>query len=112
MEYLPHLFFECAVIKDVLVNINVKINITLQQHGHETVHLDLKHVILGFENTDENVRICLITIKHIIKLEVWKIRSLIKYENKSFPATAIQKSILSKIASCSKFLKKTRAQLL
>ena len=108
IEYLTHLFYDCAVIKDVLVNINVKINTTLQQHGHETVHLDLKHLILGFENTDKNVRIYLNTIMHIIKWEVWKIRNLIKYENKSFSATAILKSILTKIASCSKFLKATR----
>ena len=52
IEYLTHLFCECAVIKDVLANINVKINTTLRQNGHETVQLDLKQIILGFEITD------------------------------------------------------------
>ena len=108
MENLTHLYYECAIIKDVLVNINVKINTTLQHHGYETGYLYLKHVILGFENTQENLRIYLNTIMHIIKWEVWKIRNLIKYENKSFPATAILKSVLRKIASCSKFPKATR----
>ena len=109
IEYLTHLFCECAVIKDVLANVNIKINVTLQRNGHENVHLDLQHVILGFESSDNNIRIYLNTILHIVKWEVWKIRNLIKYENKSFPATAILKSILTKTDSCTQFLKATKA---
>ena len=109
IEYLTHLFCECAVIKDVLANVNIKINATLQRNGHENVHLDLQHVILGFESSDNNIRIYLNTILHIVKWEVWKIRNLIKYENKSFPATAILKSILTKTGSCTQFLKVTKA---
>ena len=48
-EYLTHLCYECAVVRDVLVKLNDKINATLQQNGHEHVHLDLRNVILGFE---------------------------------------------------------------
>ena len=97
------------MIKDVLANVNIKINATLQRNGHENVHLDLQHVILGFESSDNNIRIYLNTILHIVKWEVWKIRNLIKYENKSFPATASLKSILTKTGSCTQFLKVTKA---
>ena len=107
-EYLTHLFYECAVVRDVLIKLNDKINATLQQNGHEHVHFDLRNVILGFEIQSDRIRIYLNTILQIVKWEVWKIRNLIKYENKFFSVTSILKSVLSKIASCSKFLKATK----
>ena len=106
-EYLTHLVYECAVVRDVLVKLNDKINATLQQNGHEHVHLDLRNVILGFEIQSDRIRIYLNTILQIVKWKVWKIRNLIKYEYKFFSVTPILKSVLSKIASCSKFLKAT-----
>ena len=51
---------------------NIKINVMLQRNDFENVHFDLQNVILGFENSDNNIRIYLNTILHIVKLEVWK----------------------------------------
>ena len=108
-EYLTHLFYECSVIHDVLAKLNDKINATLLRNGHDHVLLDLKNVIIGFDNTDRCIRIYLNTILHIVKWEIWKIRNVIKYENKFFSNTAILNSVLSKITSCAKFLKATKA---
>ena len=65
----------------LLVKFNDKINATLQQNGHEHVHLYLKNVILCFEIQSDRIRIYLNTILQIVKWEVWKIRNFIKYEN-------------------------------
>ena len=108
-EYLTHLFYECSVIHDVLARLNDKINTTLLRNGQERVLLDLKNVIIGFNNTDNCIRIYINTILHIVKWEIWKIRNVIKYENKLFSATIILNSIFSKITSCAKFLKVTKA---
>ena len=108
-EYLTHLFYECSVIHDVLARLNDKINATLLRNGQEQVLLDLKNVIIGFNNTDNCIRIYINTILHIVKWEIWKIRNVIKYENKLFSATIILNSIFSKITSCAKFLKVTKA---
>ena len=51
---------------------NIKINVMLQRNDFENVHFDLQNVILGFENSDNNIRIYLNTIRHIVKWEVWK----------------------------------------
>ena len=108
IEYLTHLFYECTVIQEMLVNIQNKINSTLQGKGHEHIHFDLKTVMPGFERNEDCVRTYLNTVLHIVKWERWKLRNLIKYESKSYSVKTILKSILTKIASCCKFWKATK----
>ena len=48
------------------------------------------------------------TILHILKWELWKIRNIIKYENKTYPDEAIVKTILNKITTCRTFWMKKK----
>ena len=80
IEYLTHLFYECRVIKDVLKNLETKINQTLQSNGYEQQLLDLQLILLG---------------------------DIIKYENIRYTSGSITKTVLHKIKSCCKFWAKT-----
>ena len=102
-EYLTHLFYECRIIKDVIKNIEAKINNTLQSKGYRQQKLNLEMVIVGVIENEECVRIFLNTILQIFKWELWKIRNLIKYENVRYTSGAITKTILNKVKACSRF---------
>ena len=107
-EYLTHLFYECRVIKHGLKKIQTKINDTLQSKGYRQRSLDLKTVLLGVEENEECVRIFLNTVLHILKWKLWKIRNIIKYENKTYPNEVIFTTILNKITTCRTFWLKTK----
>ena len=106
-EYLTHLFYDCKVIKDVLKNIETKINNTLQSNGYEQHFLNLQIIITGVNENETCVRIFLNTILQIFKWEIWKIRNLIKYENLRYTSRAITKTVLNKINACCIFWAKT-----
>ena len=106
-EYLTHLFYECRIIKDVIKNMEAKINNTLQSKGYRQQNLDLEMVIVGVIENEECVRIFLNTILQFFKWELWKIRNLIKYENVRYTSGAITKIILNKFKACSRFWAKT-----
>ena len=102
-EYLTHLFYDCNVIKEVLNNIEAKVNNTLLSNGYQRHFFDLQNVIVGVEKKEECVRVFLNTILHIFKWELWKIRNLIKYEHMRYTSRNITKIILNKIKTCRKF---------
>lgn len=106
-EYLTHLFFECKVVKDIVLIFQNKINNTLQANGQDQIHFNEKNFILGFDHQVHSIRIYINTILHIVKWELWKIRNLIKYEKKVYSISAIVNSIMLKIKTCYKFLKYT-----
>ena len=110
IEYLTHLFYECRVIKDVLKNLETKINQTLQSNGYEQQLLDLQLILLGDSEKEDCVRVFINTILHIFKWEVWKIRNIIKYENIRYTSGSITKTVLHKIKSCCKFWAKTNVK--
>ena len=94
-----------------MTNINTKINTILEQVGHEHVKINLKNVILGFDyDTVQNVhiRIYLNTVLQMVKWEVWKVRKIVRYENKIFSTASLLKYIMSKIDCCAKFMQKTK----
>ena len=106
-EYLTHLFYKCRIIKDVIKNMEAKVNNTLQSKGYRQQKLDLEMVIVGVIENEECVRIFLNTILQIFKRELWKIRNLINYENVRYTSGAITKTILNKVKACSRFWAKT-----
>ena len=93
-EYLTHLFYDCNAIKEVLNNIEAKINNTLLSSSYQRHFFDLQNVIVGVEKRKK---------MYIFKWELWKIRNLIKYEHMNYTSWNITKIVLNKIKTCHKF---------
>ena len=107
-EYLTHLFYNCTVVKNVLNDIETRINNSLQRKGYTQLSIDLQMVIIGADEKEKNVRVFLNTVLEIFRWELWKIRNLIKYENLSYTSNSITKIVLNKVKACYKFWTKTK----
>ena len=61
-EYLTHLFYNCIVVKNVLNDIETRINNSLQRKGYTQLSIDLQMVIIGAEEKEKIVRVFLNTV--------------------------------------------------
>ena len=107
-ENLAHLFYHCPLVNETLLFIEHKINLILAEINHEEIYFDLKTVYFGLENQNKRISTFVNTILHIVKWELWKIRNLVKYENKAYNTKSTTDIIMKKIRHYNQVLGKIK----
>ena len=80
-------------MNETLLSIEHKI---LAGINHEEIYLDLKTMYFGLENQNKRISSFVNTILHLVKWELWKVRNLVKYENKAYNTKSITDIIMKK----------------
>ena len=93
MPFLYH----CPLVNETLLFIEHKINLILAETNHEEIYFDLKTMYCVLENQNKRISTFVNIILHIVKWELWKIRNLVKYENKAYNTKSIKDIITKKI---------------
>ena len=105
-ENLAHLFYHCPLVNETLLFIKHKINLNVAETNYEEIYFDLKTMYFGLENQNKRISTFVNVILHIVKWELWKIKNLVKYENKACNTKSITDITTKKIRHYNQVLEK------
>ena len=100
----------CSVSKEIIRRLKNEINNIINMYFDCSILLHSWEIITGYSNNNKIIRIFVNFILHIFKWEIWKIRNLIKHENKSFTSDQVFDTIVRKIANAARFIDLTKAE--
>ena len=109
-EDVKHLFVLCSVSKEIIRRLKNEINNIINMYFDCSILLHSWANITGYSNNNKIIRIFVNFILHIFKWEIWKIRNLMKHENKSFTSDQVFDTIVRKIANAARFIDLTKAE--
>ena len=109
-DTITHLFYDCAIIKRTINEIEDKINRILEADTQLKVNLSSAHLVLGFLHESSHVRNFINFILILSKWEIWKLRNKIKFDNRQFSVQQIIDCILLKVCTAVSFLGNTSAR--
>ena len=109
-EDVRHLFALCSVSKEISRRLQNKMNVILNMYFNCNISLQSHEIIIGYLHTNKIIRIFVNFVLHILKWELWKIRNVIKHENRAFTPEQIFNSIVLKIANATQFIEMTKLE--
>ena len=89
-----------------ILKVENALNIILRDNFNSTqsIKLHMKHIILGFLHADQNIQTLISFVLHVFKMELWKQRNLVKFENRIICENRLFEQFRNKLISCSQFL--------
>ena len=109
-EDVKHLFALCSVSKEITRRLKNKMNNIINTHFNCSILLHSHDIIIGYLNTNKIIRIFVNFVLHVFKWEIWKIRNLMKHENKTFTRDQVFITVVQKIANAARFIELTKAE--
>ena len=80
-EDIRHHFALCSVSKEISRRLQNKMNVILNMYFNGNKSLQSHTIIIGYLHTNTVIRIFVNFLLHILKLELWKIRNIIRHDS-------------------------------